>query len=171
MIFTTAAAVLLLAQTTAESPVVRPAPPRCEGEIYEAFDFWVGEWNVFGPDGEKQAKSRIEKISAGCAIRETWMPLRGGGGGSITAYDPKTATWQQTWVGQVPGRVYFEGGPVDGKMILTGYWGKTPDGDARMIRMTLGQLDDGAVRQHGQMSTDHGMTWADSFDLIYRPKE
>ena len=32
---------LILAQTTAaEAPAVPPAPPSCEGEDFEAFDFW-----------------------------------------------------------------------------------------------------------------------------------
>ena len=166
-----AIAAMLFAQEAAAPAAPRPAPPKCEGETYEAFDFWVGEWEVFGPDGKKQANSRIEKVSAGCAIRETWMPLQGGGGTSSTAYDPKTGTWQQMWVGQVPGRIFFEGGPVDGKMILTGYWGKNREGKPTLIRMTYSTLDDGAVRQYGQASVDHGLTWTDSFDLTYRPKE
>ncbi|MBT8427415.1 MAG: hypothetical protein KJO02_05235, partial [Erythrobacter sp.] len=70
---------LLIAQTAAaEAPATPPAPPpSCQGASYEAFDFWVGEWDVF-PNAEgtpdKVADSRIEKVSAGCAIRETWMP-------------------------------------------------------------------------------------------------
>lgn len=164
-------AMLLVQEAPATPPAERPQPPKCEGEIYEAFDFWVGEWDVYGPDGKKQANSRIEKVSSGCAIRETWMPLTGGDGSSMTAYDPKTATWEQVWVGQLPGPILFEGGPVDDRMILTGYWGKTAEGKPNLVRMTYSTLDGGSVRQYGQASSDHGLTWSDYFDLTYRKKD
>ncbi len=168
---------LMLAQAaSAEAPATPPpAPPRCEGANYEAFDFWVGEWDVYpnATEGtpDQVAESRIEKVSAGCAIRETWMPLRGRGGSSLSAYDPETGGWHQLWVGGAPGRVFFDGGAVDGRMVLTGYWGKDNEGNPSLVRMTYSVQEDGSVRQHGQASSDHGVTWSDSFDLIYRRKE
>jgi hypothetical protein len=148
-----------------------PAPPGCDTEEHAAFDFWVGEWDVFRPDtGAQVARSRIERVSAGCAIRETWMPLQGGYGSSLSTYDPATGTWHQLWVGPTPGRVFFEGGIVDGAMVLTGYWGSDPAGDKLLIRMTYTLADDGSVRQYGQQSADHGRSWSDSFDLTYRPR-
>ena len=167
---------LLIAQTVAaEAPATPPAPPpSCEGASYEAFDFWVGEWDVYpnvegAPD--KVAESRIEKVSAGCAIRETWMPLQGRGGTSLSAYDPVTEGWHQLWVGGQPGRVFFDGGAVEGSMILTGYWGKAQDGTPLLVRMTYSLREDGSVRQHGQASKDQGLSWAEYFDLIYRRKD
>ena len=167
----TAAFALVLGQAaTAAAPP--PAPPKCEGESFEAFDFWVGEWEVFPQGGDqKVAESRIEKVSAGCAIRETWMPLQGRGGSSLSTYDPADAAWHQLWVGGVPGRVFFDGGPVDGAMVLTGYWGRDTQGRPSLVRMTYTLEADGSVRQYGQASSDHGRNWSDSFDLIYRRKE
>ncbi|MBX7526948.1 hypothetical protein [Qipengyuania vesicularis] len=168
---------LLVAQTAAaEAPATPPpAPPRCEGPNHEAFDFWVGEWDVYpnAATGEpaKVAESRIEKVSAGCAIRETWMPLQGRTGSSLSAYDPATGGWHQLWVGGAPGRVFFDGGPVGENMVLTGYWGKDAEGNPSLVRMTYSVQGDGSVRQYGQASADHGVTWSDSFDLIYRRKE
>ncbi|UOR14725.1 hypothetical protein [Qipengyuania aquimaris] len=166
---------LILAQTTAaEAPAVPPAPPSCEGEDFKAFDFWVGEWDVYpNADGSpyKVADSSIEKVSAGCAIRETWMPLQGRSGTSLSAYDPATEGWHQLWVGGQPGRVFFDGGAVEGKMILTGQWGKAQDGTPLLVRMTYSLRDDGSVRQHGEASKDRGLSWANYFDLIYRRKD
>ena len=167
----TAALALVLAQAAAPA-TPPPAPPKCEGEAYAAFDFWVGEWEVFPSAGEqKVADSRIEKVSAGCAIRETWMPLQGRAGSSLSAYDPSDGAWHQLWVGGVPGRVFFDGGPVDGAMVLTGYWGKDAQGNPSLVRMTYTLEADGSVRQYGQASSDHGRSWSDSFDLIYRRKD
>ena len=164
----------VFAQTAAtQAPAAPPpAPPSCDGEQYEAFDFWVGEWDVF-PNGAdtKVADSRIEKVSAGCAIEENWMPLQGRPGTSLSAYDPKTGGWHQLWIGGTPGRVFFDGGATDGKMILTGYWGKDAAGNPALVRMTYSVQEDGSVRQYGQSSADHGLSWSDSFDLIYRRKE
>jgi len=163
-------AALLLMQDAAPPPppvATNPTPP-CAAEEYQAFDFWVGDWDVTVNGGDQQvATSRIEKLANGCAIRETWMPLQGGGGTSISTRDPDSGTWHQLWVGSVPGRVFFEGGPVDGNMVLTGYWGTDNDGVAQLIRMTYTAREDGTVRQHGEVSTDHGASWSDAFDFIY----
>ena len=164
---------LLLAQ--AEQPAAPaptpPAPPKCEGAAYAAFDFWVGDWDVF-PAGKDSpiARSRIEKLYGGCAVRENWMPLKGTGGGSLSGYDPVSNQWTQTWIGSAPGPVYFSGGPAEGKMVLTGTWrGSGPNGEDGLTRMTYSRVEGNAVRQHGEFSSDHGLTWQTTFDLIYRP--
>ncbi len=164
-----AAASLLMFQATAAQAA--PTPPPCAGEAYAAFDFWVGEWDVY-PNGQdtQVARSRIERLYGGCAIRENWMPLRGTGGGSLSNFDPGTGRWHQTWVGSAPGRVEFDGGPVGGGMVLTGFWpGVGGPGKDGLIRMTYTRGEDGSVRQHGEASYDHGVTWQTSFDFIYRP--
>ncbi|MCT2558187.1 hypothetical protein N0B51_04265 [Tsuneonella sp. YG55] len=168
-------AVLLLAQVSAgaATPPSAPGRPGCEGAAFSAFDFWIGEWDVY-PEGKEQqvARSRIEKLYAGCAVRENWMPLKGAGGGSLNAYDPDTGLWHQTWVGSAPGPVFFTGRPVAGGMVLTGRWkGSGPNGEDGLTRMTYGRRPDGSVRQHGEFSGDHGMTWQTTFDLIYRPRD
>ena len=168
------AALALLAQTVLETTATQPPPPPrpCAEAPYRAFDFWVGEWTVHrAKDDQIVARSKIEEASAGCALRETWMPFNGLHGTSLSAYDPASRTWQQLWVGAAPGRVYFEGGPVDGKMVLTGYWGKDKDGNPSLVRMTYSRREDGSVRQHGEASSDNGLSWSDSFDFIYRQRE
>lgn len=164
------AASLLVAQAA----VAQAAPPAvpCSGENHAALDFWVGEWDVYRNGSETLvAHSTIEKLYAGCAIRETWMPLSGKSGGSLSGYDPATGRWHQTWVGSTAGVVHFEGGPAEGKLVLTGWWaGSGPNGEDGLTRMTYSRVQHGAVRQFGEFSSDHGLTWAASFDFIYRPR-
>jgi hypothetical protein len=166
-----AALLLPLAQAAiAQAPSPAP-PPSCSGEGFDAFDFWVGEWDVY-PYGKDRlvAHSRIEKLYNGCAIRENWMPLNGKPGGSLSNYEPRTGRWHQEWIGSAPGRVEFDGGPVAGGMVLTGWWaGSGPNGEDGLTRMTYTKLDGGAVRQHGEFSADHGVSWVTSFDFTYRP--
>ena len=175
-------ALVMLQAATVHSPAAQapPAFPTCEGENYSAFDFWVGEWDVYItgaealPDGSSQiiAQSTIERLYAGCAIRENWLPARPAAGGSLSGYNPKTGKWEQTWIGSSPGQVYFEGGPVDGGMVLVGTWANIggPGRDG-LIRMSYTPHETNrSVRQFGQVSYDHGVSWALSFDFTYRRK-
>ena len=154
-------------------PVELPTPPACTGPDYRAFDFWVGEWDVF-PNGAatQVATSSIEAMFGGCAIRETWKPLKGGGGGSFSHYDSERRYWRQAWVDSSGARVDFDGGLAGDRMVLTGHWANVvAKGQDGLIRMTYSKEPSGAVRQHGEQSTDHGLTWTTSFDFIYRPRK
>lgn len=172
-------AAALLAITPQDTPpqdeiptlaVPAPANP-CDEEPYRQLDFWVGEWDVYQTGTDIQvATSLVERVSYGCAIREAWMPLRGPDGASLSTFDPVDGVWHQLWIGPQPGRVFFRGGMSGGEMVLTGYWGVTPDGQPNLMRMAYSRNADGSVRQHGDASTDHGMTWVPSFDLNYRPR-
>ena len=162
---------LLLAQAAAAQAA--PPPPACTAPEHAALDFWVGDWDVY-PNGRDTlvAHSKIEKLYGGCAIRENWMPLRGNSGGSLSGFDPATKRWHQTWIGSNPGVVKFEGGPVDDAMVLTGWWpGSGPNGEDGLTRMTYSRAEGGAVRQFGEFSADHGLTWQASFDFLYRPRQ
>ena len=57
-------------------------------------------------------------------------------------------------------------------MVLTGHWANVvAKGQDGLIRMTYTPKPDGSVRQHGEQSIDHGLTWATSFDFIYKPRK
>jgi hypothetical protein len=162
---------LLILQQSAPA-VTAPVPaPACDTEAHAGFDFWVGEWDVYGAANPDRlvAHSRVERLHAGCAIREQWMPLGGTGGSSLSYVDPATKRWHQLWVGSSPGSVNFEGGVVDGEMVLTGWWpGSGPAGEDGLIRMTYTASGADEVRQHGEFSADQGRSWSNSFDLTYR---
>ncbi|HKN42231.1 MAG TPA: hypothetical protein VJV87_04970 [Sphingomicrobium sp.] len=161
---------LFLAQTAVPSLPSSPPPPACTGAEHGQFDFWVGEWTVT-PTGKPNvvATSLIEKLYGGCAVRGNWIPAKGTPGGSLNSY--VGGRWHQTWVDAANSRVEFVGGLVNGKMILTGDWQDVngPGKDA-IIRMTYSKNADGSVRQHGEQSTDFGLTWSTSFDFTYHPK-
>lgn len=164
-------ALALAGTANAQAPVSTP-PPACDTAEHRAFDFWVGEWLVSRADtGAKVAESRIEKLYAGCAIRENWMPTGGTGGGSLNAYDPQTRLWRQSWVDSSGAWVDFSGGVVDKAVVLNGLWRNylAPGKDA-LIRMTYRKRDDGSVTQTGEQSTDFGKGWSIAFLFIYRPK-
>jgi hypothetical protein len=161
---------LLFAGTArAQTPPV-PPPPACTAPEHRQFDFWVGYWDVY-PTGKDKlvAHSWIEKLYAGCTIRENWMPLKAAGGGSLNMYDPADKKWHQTWQDSQNGRVEFDGAVADGKMVLVGNWkdANGPGQDA-LTRMTYTHNADGSVRQFGEQSTDSGKNWSPAFDFTYR---
>ncbi len=145
-------------------------PPACTAPEHRQFDFWVGEWAVT-PTGKPKvvASSVIENLYNGCAIRENWTPLKGSAGGSLNSF--VDGRWRQTWVDGSNSRVEFVGGLVDGKMVLTGNWaGINGPGKDALVRMTYSKNVDGSVRQHGEQSTDFGLSWSTSFDFTYHPR-
>lgn len=160
---------IILAALLQTSPTPPPPQP-CAASDHRQFDFWVGDWDV-SPTGVKQviAHSKIESLYAGCAIRENWMPLKGGGGGSLNSYDPGSKRWRQTWVDSSNSRVEFVGGLVGEKMVLVGDWkGVNGPGKDAIIRMTYSRNPDGSVRQLGEQSVDMGLSWQPNFDFTYR---
>jgi len=148
-----------------------PKPPACASEQHRAFDFWVGRWDVYPAGSDKLvAHSLIERLYAGCAIRENWMPLTGAGGGSLSAFVPEEKAWRQTWIDSSGARVEFKGEAAPGRMVLTGWWpGVLGGGKGATVRMTYTREPGGAVRQKGETSVDGGAHWQPSFDFLYRP--
>ena len=165
-------ATVLAASLAVQAPTApAPPPPACATAEFRQFDFWVGSWDVY-PTGTNRlvAHSLIERRYNGCAIRENWMPLQGQGGGSFSAWRPETGHWRQTWVDSSGAWVEFNGGREGEAMILTGLWqGVNGPGHDGLVRMRYTREAGGAVRQHGEVSTDNGRTWSPSFDFTYRP--
>lgn len=173
MIETLTALAILQAVTAQTAAPPAPPPSACASEEYAAFDFWLGQWEV-APNGVEPngTSSTIERVSSGCVIREHWKPISGRDGTSISFFNSETGRWEQVWVGSDGQRVDFAGGIVDGKMVLTGYWrGAGQNGSDVLVRMTYTKREDGSVQQFGEASTDHGLSWQTSFDLIYTPKD
>jgi hypothetical protein len=170
----TAATVLFLllagsasAQTPAPATPPAPPPPACTAPEHRQFDFWVGRWDVY-PTGTQRlvAHSLIERLYADCVIRESWMPLRGGGGSSLNTWRPAEHHWRQLWADSQNGWIDFSGGMEGEAMVLTA---STPaaNGSPSLTRMTYTRNTDGSVRQAGTVSSDGGRTWQPSFDFTY----
>jgi len=152
-------------------PVFAQSPHACAEAERGQFDFWVGRWDVY-PTGKDQlvAHSLIEKLYGGCAIRENWMPLSGGSGGSLSAWNPKTGKWHQTWVDARGATVLFDGAFANGAMALDGAWANViAPGKDGVVRMRYRRNPDGTVRQWGEVTQDGGKSWLPSFDLTYKP--
>lgn len=160
---------ILTSAVAAQTAIITPASPAgCTSSEGRQFDFWVGKWEVFAAQQPqtKVADSLIEKLYSGCAVRENWMPLKGAGGGSFSAYVPGDHGWRQTWIGP-GGFADFKGGWNGATTIIQGIWPQ-PGHPTQMTRMTYRPHADGSVEQAGETSDDGGKSWQPGFDFIYR---
>ncbi len=159
---------LVTLQTPAVAQSAQPRPS-CTAPEHRQFDFWVGYWDVYptAKPEKKVANSLIERLYGGCTIRENWQSSNSTGG-SLNMYDPSDKRWHQTWHDSSNSRAVFDGGLVNGKMVLIGFWrGVLGPGDA-LVRIEYTPGADGSVRQKGEQSVDHGLTWQPNFDFTYR---
>ena len=145
-------------------------PPRgiCkQGGHFNDFDFWVGEWEVFGADGVEHAgKNSIVKMEKDCLLHESWRGDNGSTGQSMNYYNPVTEKWRQVWVAYGIS-IDYEGGLVDGKMILEGTIYYYTRDEEFPFKGTWSQLEDGSVRQFFEQFDPEDNTWKPWFDGRY----
>jgi hypothetical protein len=138
----------------------------CEGAEYKAFDFWLGEWDVYTTAGKLAGSSRIERGYAGCVIHENYSNARGYRGESLNMYDARRKVWHQTWVDNSGLLLKIEGGIRDGSMVLEGTL-LNKEGKPTKQRITWTPNPGGTVRQHWE-SADSAGVWSTVFDGEYR---
>ena len=160
------APVLVLALPLMATAQEGERPAGCESAPYNAFDFWLGEWTVTGPDGNVAGTNSITKEEGGCLIVERWTSARGTTGQSYNYYNPGRQVWRQVWVS--PGAVIdYEGGLDEtGAMVLEGgitYRG----GQTHDFRGTWTPNEDGTVRQHFEQYNEEAGEWGDWFTGTY----
>jgi hypothetical protein len=139
-------------------------------------DFWIGEWDVFGPEGRQVGRNTITSMfatpSGSGMLHEHWHGNGGVEGRSINAYDATRGCWHQTWMDSTGDMLVLEGGLVDGAMVLESLApgeGGTPTAERQRITWTRVSDPDGAeVRQLWESSNDGGATWTVAFDGWYR---
>ncbi len=167
---------LLLTITVLLSSVLYSQKP-CSRPEYRQFDFWLGEWEAFGPNGQKAGDSKISLILDSCIILEEWTSASVNqgiryAGKSFNTYNEATRQWQQTWVDNVGGSNEYLLGKFDKNSII---YTSSPfpfSKDTMAIRkMTFTNLNPVKLRQHGEISKDKGVSWATEYDLEYRRKK
>jgi tetratricopeptide (TPR) repeat protein len=131
------------------------------------FDFFVGEWDAYGPQGRKAGTSVIQRVANGCGILENWANALGGGTGkSINFYDPRAGKWFQYWIGADGQPHRFSGVYRDGALRFEGE-PQTQNGKNFITRLTFFNVDANTVRQLSEQSDDNGKTWTVVYDFKY----
>jgi hypothetical protein len=170
---------LALAQTA-------PASPCADSEIHRAFDFWIGEWNVYAPDGGPyQGKNSITLQPGGRMIWEHWEGAGGSVGDSMNFFDPfsspvsgpipgplpgprsgpisgESGAWRQIWVSPAFVIDYAGGPEEDGSMFLSGEIHYLANDQRLPFTGRWTAQEDGSVIQHFQQADGEG-NWSDWF--------
>jgi hypothetical protein len=148
-----------------------PTGPACHETHHADFDFWVGTWNVYGPDtdegpGAYYGHNNVEKRHGNCLISENWTSATGGTGESMNFFDPFVNQWRQVWTGGGWTIDYTGGLNEDGAMVLTGQVYALPGGQISDFRGTWALRDDGTVSQFFEQKNAEG-EWQGAFLGIY----
>ena len=136
-----------------------------------------GNWEAFGPKGQKAGDSKISLILDSCIILEEWTsaPLQKNlrfQGKSFNTYNAQTKQWQQTWVDNTGNTThYLKGRAETNRIIFETLPPSDPQDTTGINRLTFSRLDGDKVRQLGEVSKDNGKTWTTQYDLEYRRKK
>jgi hypothetical protein len=133
------------------------------------FDFWLGHWEVRGPDGTLLGESRVSRDEGGCMVREHWQSSAGGSGSSMSVYLPSRGQWRQVWVGAGGNHFDVVGGFVDGEMRMEGTIEYFEPESVVAFRGTWSIGTGGMVRQRMEQFDLVSQTWEPWFDGFYRP--
>jgi tetratricopeptide (TPR) repeat protein len=141
----------------------------CEDAEFRQFDFWVGDWDVVSAaGGAQQGSSHVAKEMGGCVIWENWTSAGGPYfGKSYNTWNVNLKRWEQYWVDNAAGVIFFHGGVKDGVM---DYWTDDvpqPTGGTLLRHLQFFNLGTDKVRQFSQGSNDGGKTWHVEYDFIY----
>ena len=162
--------VILVLVATQSATAQKP----CSLPEFRQFDFWVGNWEAFGPKGQKAGDSKISIILDSCVILEEWTSIASPqgltySGKSFNSYNAATRQWQQTWTDNTGNTTEFlKGEGSNGKIVYYAENVTDPKGKSFMRRLTFTKLSDDKVRQFGERSDDSGKTWTVEYDLEYR---
>lgn len=144
----------------------QPAAAACSGPEYRAFDFWLGQWDVYAAGGKLAGTNTITSEHGGCVLHEHYATERGYSGESLNIYDASRHAWHQSWVDSSGLLLVLEGGLRDGRMVLAGVT-VGADGKKTRQRITWTPNPDGSVRQLWE-ATDAKGKWTVAFDGQYR---
>ncbi len=142
-------------------------PPNCRSAEHRDFDFWIGTWDVFNPQGQLVGMNRIERDLNGCVLHESWQSLSGTHrGNSYNIYDRTTDKWHQTWVDNSGLLLQIDGGLQGNNMVLSGLT-RNAQGQEALNRITWTPFTADSVQQLWETSSDGGTTWTTAFDGRY----
>jgi len=130
----------------------------CNSENHRAFDFWLGNWEVYNKKGQHIGTNLIHLIQNSCGIQENWTSKGGGSGTSYNFYDTKTQKWYQSWISNSGNALLLSGAYHDGKMEM-----QSEVIEGKIDRIKWIPQQDGSVLQIWEISTDKGETWEEAF--------
>ncbi len=142
----------------------------CCTEDHSSFDFWLGDWEVFLPDGSVAGYNTIAKIQDQCALEENWTSAKGGfTGTSYNFFNKASGKWEQLWIDNGGNQLKLFGNRTGNQMVLASEPFKGQDGEMFVNRITWTANEDGTVRQHWEILKEDKVVQV-AFDGLYKKK-
>jgi hypothetical protein len=139
----------------------------------EAFDFWVGDWEVHwqNPDSSfTYGSNLIEKILDGTVIQENFNDsISGFKGTSISVFSSADSTWHQAWADNAGGYFDFYG-IIEGETRIFQTKGKDLNGVVFLQRMVFSDIKNDSFTWNWENSKDGGETWTLVWQIFYNRK-
>jgi hypothetical protein len=148
-------------------PTLANQAPCLSDKNYQAFDFWLGDWQVTDAQGVIQGSNQITKSEDSCLIHEHWTSALGNKGYSLNYYNPVTRLWAQRWVSAGSVIEYTGTSEQPGVMTLKGKIYYQQNGLTADFKGTWTLLEDGRVRQLFQQYDDKTKQWNVWFEGFY----
>lgn len=143
----------------------------CCTENHDAFDFWIGDWQVFNKDNSVAGYNTITQIQNNCIIQENWTSAKGNfTGTSNSFYNASKKQWEQIWVDNQGGVLHLKGQRQGNQMILKTDEATNAKGQTIVHKVTWTKNEDGTVRQYWESITN-GKEVTVAFDGLYKPKK
>ena len=142
----------------------------CCTKQHAAFDFWVGDWNVFNTAGTQVGENRIEKVENNCVLTELWTGAAGGTGRSFNYFNAADSTWNQLWLDNKGTKLELKGRPAQGKMVLQSELIPGRQIDFYRNRITWTANADGTVTQLWEILDKDNKVLQTAFEGIYKRK-
>jgi hypothetical protein len=141
----------------------------CQTAEFRRFDFWLGDWAVLNPAGQKVGDNLVTREQDGCLLVEHWKSARGiESGTSFNYFDIRDKKWHQLYLdnsGNAGAFPPMSGDLFGNKMVLISDEKQSP-----VFRWTWYVLAPGKVRQMAEQSDDQQKTWRIVWDSTYVTK-
>jgi hypothetical protein len=144
-----------------------PQYPCEHDQAFEAFDFWVGEWDVRLADGQLAGVNRVTREQHGCLLVEDWHSASGNTGMSVNYLDKANGEWVQVWNDAGGNQITIRGGPTESGMRLEGTIHYVTSDQTLPFRGLWTTLPDGRIRQYFEQADEDGANWTTWFEGFY----
>jgi tetratricopeptide (TPR) repeat protein len=137
----------------------------CQTPEFRQFDFWIGNWSVENPAGQKVGDNRVTREQDGCVLIEHWKGRGVETGTSFNYYDIRDKKFHQLYLdnsGNAGAFPPMAGRLVGNKMIMISDEKVSP-----IFRWTWYVISPGKVRQMAEQSNDEQKTWQIVWDSTY----
>ncbi len=162
-------ALVLLSPTLSQAQESKKPSCPCCTEAHEAFDFWLGDWTVYGEDGKILGKNTItkDKTYSNCVLKEAWTGAGISRGTSYNYFNRSDKTWNQVWIDNSGFSLTLKGNRDGNSMILKSDLVQGDQG--KYYNQITWQLnEDESVTQTWELFNEGGKLIQQAFKGIYK---